>query len=126
MQGSGSAPNDRTLVNIRIADSWNVDSNGNPISGTNANIWNATCAGTLGAGCENAQGISAIGMWNITLGSNGQYAPYFFQLNQSSFSTTNVLITRVAEAEGGCGHISYNAAGDVWIMSLSDGVKNLS
>lgn len=126
MQGSGSAPNNRTLVNIKIGDSWNVDSNGNPISGTNANIWNATCAGTSGAGCESAQGVSAAWMWNNTLGNNGQHAPYFFQLNQSSFSTTNVLITRVAEAGGGCAHITYNAEGDVWIMSLSDSVKNLS
>lgn len=126
MQGSGSAPNNRILVNIRIADSWNVDSNGNSISGTNANIWNATCAGSPGAGCENAQGVSAAWLWNNTLGSNGQHAPYFFQLNQSSFSTTNVLITRVAEAGGGCAHIAYNAAGDVWIMSLSEGVQNLS
>jgi hypothetical protein len=126
MQGSGSAPNNRTLVNIKIADSWNVDSNGNPIAGTNANIWNATCAGTSGAGCENAQGVSAAWLWNTAVGSNSQHAPYFFQLNQSSFATTNVLITRVAEAGGGCAHITYNAESDVWIMSLSDSVKNLS
>jgi hypothetical protein len=102
MEGSGAAPNNRTLAQITIADSWNVDSNGNQISGTNANIWNATCAGTPGTGCEDAQGISAAWLWNNAVGNSGQYPPYFFQLNQSSFATISIVITRVADAEGGC------------------------
>jgi hypothetical protein len=100
--------------------------NGNSISGTNSNIWNAVCAGSSGTGCADASGPSAAHLWNTTPGSDGNYAPYYFQVNQSSFATVSILITRVAEADGGCAHITYNAASNVWIMSLSDSVKNLS
>ena len=124
MVGSGTAPNNRTLAQIYITSSWNIDSNGNSISGTNSNIWNATCAGSPGEGCSSATGPSAASMWNNTQ-SGGNSAPYYFQVNQSIFSHTDVYIQR-GSPEGGCASIGYNPDTGAWMMTLSDSLKNLS
>ena len=60
MDGSGSAPNNRTLANIYIESSWNIDSNGNSISGTNSEIWNAV----VGYHDQNVNLTGATEMWN--------------------------------------------------------------
>jgi hypothetical protein len=125
MAGQG-ASGSRILAQIRIADSWNVDASGQQISGTNSNIWNATCAGTEGSGCQEATGPSAILLWNDTAGSGDTHIPYQLQLNQSGSASVSIIIARVAEAQGGCAQMIYNASTGVWVMSLSEGVQNLS
>ena len=124
MQGAGSGPDSRTLANLYIDSSWNVDSNGNGISGTNSNIWNAVCAGSEGSGCSTATGPSAISIWNAA-SSGSNRIPYYFQLNQSFSSHTDVYIERVQNAEGGCADIQWDDVYGNWKMRLSDAVKNL-
>jgi hypothetical protein len=125
MSGSGTASNNRTQINIFIDSSWNVDSNGNAISGTNSNVWNATCAGSPGEGCINAQGPSAAAMWNNTQ-SGGNTVPFAFEVNQSFFSHTDIYIKRVASPPGGCAAIGFDPNTGSWTLLLADSAKNLS
>jgi hypothetical protein len=102
MDGSGSAPDNRTLAQIYIEHSWDIDSNGNSISGTNSEIWNAV----VGYHDPNVNLTGATELWNnATSGTN--HAPYYFQVNQSFFSHTDIYISRVDNPSGGCADIAW-------------------
>lgn len=62
-------------------------------------------------------------MWNNAT-SGGNNAPYYFQVNQSFFSSTDVYIAR-GNPGGGCADIAWNPVGRYWQMRLADSVKNL-
>jgi hypothetical protein len=118
--GSGSGPNGTTLVQIYITSSWNIDANGNSIAGTNSNIWNAV----VGYHDANVNMNGATEMWNNAT-SNGNHINHYFQVNQSIFSHTDIFIFR-GNPEGGCADIKFDSANGVWVMRVSDAVKNLS
>lgn len=59
MQGSGTV-NGLTQINLYINPSWNIDGNGQSISGTNSNIWNAV----VGYHDQNVNLDGATEMWN--------------------------------------------------------------
>jgi hypothetical protein len=120
MDGSGSAPDNRTLAQIYIEHSWDIDSNGNSISGTNSEIWNAV----VGYHDPNVNLTGATELWNnATSGTN--HAPYYFQVNQSFFSHTDIYISRVDNPSGGCADIAWNPSGHYWQMRLATALKNL-
>jgi len=101
MTGAGTGSDGRPIANVYIDSSWDIDQNGHGISGTNSNIWNATCAGSPGSGCSTGQGPSAIAMWNnAQFGSN--VSPWAFQVNQSFTSHSDVIIQRVDNPTQGC------------------------
>jgi hypothetical protein len=119
MSGSGTASDGRTLIQIYIESSWNIDSNGASISGTISNIWN----GVVGYHDQNVNMNGATEMWNnATSGTNHQ--PYNFQVNQSFFSHTDIYIGR-GQPVGGCAAIAYNSSTGAWEMVLADAMKNL-
>lgn len=120
MSGSGTASDGRTLIQIYIESSWNIDSNGNSISGTNSNIWN----GIVGYHDQNVNLNGATEMWNNAV-SGTNHQPYNFQVNQSFFSHTDIYIGR-GQPIGGCAHIGYNTSTGAWEMTLADSLKNLS
>ena len=118
--GSGTASDSRILLQLYIDSSWNIDASGNSISGTNSNIWNAI----VGYHDSNVSLNGATEMWNNASSGSNQIA-YHFDVNQSFFSHSDVVIRR-GTPEGGCAAVQYNASTDTWEMILSDGLKNLS
>lgn len=119
MVGSGSGPNGKILAQIYIDGSWNVDANGNAISGTNSNIWNAV----VGYHDSNVNMNGATEMWNNAT-SNGNQINYNFQVNQSFFSHTDIYILRGNPVQG-CADIGFNLETGAWEMHLADSIKNL-
>lgn len=118
MEGSGTV-NQLTQINLWISPGWNIDSNGQAISGTNSNIWNAI----VGYHDQNVNLTGATELWNnARSGSNG--IPYQLGVNQSFFSSTDIHVTRGTPI-GGCADIAYDPETGDWTMRLSDGLKNL-
>jgi len=117
-EGSGQV-NGRTRINVYIHSSWNINENGQSISGTNSNIWNAV----VGYHDQNVNLNGATEMWNnATSGAN--HINYFLEPNQSTFSNTDVVIKR-GEPGGGCADATYNPSSGNWVITLADGLKNL-
>lgn len=108
--GSGTASDNRILLQLHIDSSWNIDANGNSISGTNSNIWNAI----VGYHDSNVNMNGATEMWNDAQSGSNQI-PYHFDVNQSFFSHSDVVIKR-GTAVGGCAHMTYNPFTDTWEM----------
>lgn len=120
LEGSGTASDNRILLQLYIDSSWNIDANGNSISGTNSNIWNAI----VGYHDSNVNMNGATEMWNNAQSGSNQI-PYHFDVNQSFFSHSDVVIRRGTPA-GGCAHMQYNSFTQTYEMILADSVKNLS
>ena len=117
-EGSGTV-NGRTRVNVFIASTWNVDSNGQSQSGTNANIWNAV----VGYHDQNVNLNGATEMWNnATSGSN--HINYQLETNQSFFSGTDIVITR-GTPTGGCADAQFDPSSGNWVITLADSLKSL-
>lgn len=119
-EGSGTV-NGRTRVNVYIHSSWNIDGNGQPLSGTNSNIWNAV----VGYHDQNVNLNGATEMWNnATSGSN--HINYQLEVNQSFFSNTDIIIKRTDNPAGGCAAAQYDPDSGNWVIHLGDNLKNLS
>lgn len=102
----------RSVLNVQMDSSWNVDNAGNPQSSTNANIWNGV------AGCEGCippQG--AAGMWNNAQGTGGNGIFFKFKRDQTSTSPT-IIIKRGTPANGGCASINLAPNGGPYEMTL--------
>lgn len=78
LAGSGAGPQGRTLLQIYIYSSWNIDGNGNSISGTNSNIWNAI----VGYHDQNVNLNGATEMWNNATSGSNQIQYIFKSISQ--------------------------------------------
>ena len=109
---SGTAADGRSIVNIQIDSSWNVDNSGNPQANTNASIWNAVGGCT---GCIPPDG--ATGMWNSAQGTGGVGIFFNLQRNQQSQNPA-IIVKRGTPAQGGCASINLDPPGGPYVITL--------